>query len=83
MAYRLFVANLQQDQRKVKNYEPKFSYILAELFKISPQKSCFLDCWKTSSVFPVYKKFGQRWIAKTCCPVSLLSEVSKYWETYK
>ena len=37
----LFVVNLQQDRRIVKNYEPKLSYILAELFKMSPQKSCF------------------------------------------
>ena len=38
----------------VRNYEPELSYILAELFKCL-KESCFPDCWKISSVVPVFK----------------------------
>ena len=42
--YGLYIYSLQiynKTGERVKNYEPKLSYILAELFKMSPQKSCF------------------------------------------
>ena len=32
----------------LKNCEPEFSYILAELFSKCLKESCFLDCWKVS-----------------------------------
>ena len=37
----------------LKNCEPEFSYILAELFNKCLQEFCFPDCWKVSSVAPV------------------------------
>ena len=40
----------------LKNCEPELSYILAELFNICLKESCFPDCWKVSSVVPVFKK---------------------------
>ena len=36
----------------LKNFEPELSYILAKLFNKCLKESCFLDCWKVSSVVP-------------------------------
>ena len=41
---------------------------------------CFPDCWKVSSVVPVFKNVGERNTAKNYRPVSLLSVVSKVIE---
>ena len=49
----------------VKKCEPERSYILAELFNKCLKESCFPDCWKVSSVVPVFKNVGERWTAKT------------------
>ena len=54
----------------LKNCEPEFSYILAEL----PY------CWKVSSVVFVFKNVWEMSTAKNYCPVSLLSVVSKVFE---
>ena len=64
----------------LKNCEPELSYILAELFNKCLKESCFLDCWKVSSVVPVFKNVGERSTAKNYRPVSLLSVVSKVFE---
>ena len=64
----------------LKNCEPELSYILAELFSKCLKESCFLDCWKVSSVVPVFKNVGERSTAKNYRPVSLLSVVSKVFE---
>ena len=64
----------------LKNCEPELSYILAELFNKFLKESCFPDCWKVSSVVPVFKNIGERSTAKNYCPVSLLSVVSKVFE---
>ena len=40
------------------------------------KESCFSDCWKVSSVVPVW----ERCTAKNYRPVSLLSVVSKFFE---
>ena len=64
----------------LKNCEPEISYILAELFNKCLKKSCFPDCWKVSSVVPVFKNVGERSIAKNYHPVSLLSVVSIVFE---
>ena len=55
----------------LKNCEPELSYILAELFNKCLKESCFPDCWKVSSVVPVFKNAGERSTAKNYCPVSL------------
>ena len=64
----------------LKNCEPELSYILAKLFNKCLKEFCFPDCWKISSVVPVFKNVGQRSTAKNYCPVSLLSVVSKVFE---
>ena len=64
----------------LKNCEPELSHILAKLFNNCLKKSCFPDCWKVSSVIPVFKNFGERSTAKNYRPVSLLSVVSKVFE---
>ena len=48
----------------LKNYEPELSSILAELFSKCLKESCFPDCWKVSSVVPVFKNVGERSTAK-------------------
>ena len=64
----------------LKNGEPELSYILTKLFNKCLKESCFPDCWKVSSVVPVFKNVGERSTAKNYHPVSLLSEVSKVFE---
>ena len=63
----------------LKNCEPELSYILAEFFNNCLKECCFSDCWKVSTVVPVFKNVGER-SAKIYCPVSLLSVVSKVFE---
>ena len=64
----------------LQNCEPELSYILAKLFNKCLKESCFPECWKVSSVVPVFKNVGERYTAKNYCPVSLLSVVSKVFE---
>ena len=64
----------------LKNCEPELLYILAKLFNKCLKESCFPDCWKVSSVVPVFKNVGERSTAKNYRPVSLLSVVSKVFE---
>ena len=58
----------------------ELSYILAELFNKCQKESCFPDCWKVSSVVPVFKIVGERSTAKNCRSASLLSVVSNVFE---
>ena len=46
----------------------------------SAEEFCFPDCWKVSSVVPVFKNVGERSTAKNYHPVSLFSVVSKVFE---
>ena len=63
------------------NCEPELSHIPAELFDDKCLKEfCFPDCWKVSSMVPVFKNVGERSTAKNYHPVSLLSVVSKVFE---
>ena len=64
----------------LKNCELQLSYILAELFNKCLTDSCFPDCWKVSSVVPVFKNVGKSSTAKNYHPVSLLSVVGKVLE---
>ena len=64
----------------LRNCEPEFSYILAELFNKCLRESCFPDCWNVSLVVPVFKNIGEKSTAKNYGPVSLLSVVSKVFE---
>ena len=49
----------------LKNCGPELSYILAELFNKCLKDSCFPDCWKNSSVVPVFKNVGESLQLKT------------------
>ena len=64
----------------LKNYGPELSFILTELFNKCLKESCFPDCWKVSSIVPIFKNIGKRPAAKNYRPVSLLSVVSKVYE---
>ena len=64
----------------LKSCEPEFSYILAELFNKCLKESCFSDCWKVSSVLPVFKNVRERFTAKHYRPINLLSVFSKAFE---
>ena len=64
----------------LKSCESELSYILTKLFNMCLEESCFPDCWKVSSVVPVFKNVGERSTAKNYCPVSLLSVVNKVFE---
>ena len=64
----------------VRNCEPKLSYMLAELLNTCLKQSCFSDCWKVTSLVPVFKNVGERSIAKNYDPVSVLFVVSKVLE---
>ena len=44
------------------------------------KESCFPDCWKVSSVVPVFKNVGERSTGKNYHPVSLPFVVSKVFE---
>ena len=56
----------------VKNCEPENSYTLAELSIMCLKQSRFPDCWKISSVVPVFKNVGEGSTTKNYRPVSLL-----------
>ena len=58
----------------LKNCEPELSYILAKLFNKCLKGSCFPDCWKVSSVVPVFKNVGESSTAKNYQPVSKVFE---------
>ena len=64
----------------LKNCETELSCILAELFNKWLKESCFPNCWKVSSVVPVFRNVVERSTAKIYHPVSLLSVVSKVFE---
>ena len=61
----------------LKNWELELSYILAKIFNKHLKESCFPDCWKVSSVVPVFKNLGEGSTSKNYRPVSHLSVVRK------
>ena len=64
----------------LKDSEPELFCITAELFNNCLKDSCFPDCWKVSSVAPVFKNIMERSTDKNYRPVSLFSVVSKVFE---
>ena len=56
----------------LKNCELELPYILAELFNRCLKEPCFPDCWKVSSVVPVFKNGGERSAKKVNQTTSLL-----------
>ena len=67
---------------KALNCEPELLNRLAELFNMCLKESHFQDCWKVSSVVPVFKNVGERSTAKNYCPVCLFSVVSKVFQIF-
>ena len=55
----------------LKNCGLELSYILAELFNKCVKESCFPDCWKVSSVVPVFKNVRERSTSKNYHLVSV------------
>ena len=56
----------------LKNGELELLYIPAEHFNISLEESCFPDCWKVSSVVPVFKNVGKGLQLKTTTLLAFL-----------
>ena len=59
----------------LKNYEAETSYIIAELFNIVLRESCFLGCWKVSSVVLAFSNVKERCTAKSYNPVTVFAVV--------
>ena len=64
----------------LKNFEPELSYIIAEFFSMCLKGCSFPDCWRVSSVVPVFKNVGEKSTAKNYHSVSFLSVVSKVFK---
>ena len=58
----------------LENCEPELSYTLAELCNKCLKEPCFPDCWKVSSMVPVFKNARESSTAKT---YRLVSAVGK------
>ena len=55
----------------LKNYDPKLSYMLADLFNKCFKETYFPDCWKVSSVVPMFKNVWKRSVTKNSHPLGL------------
>ena len=65
----------------LKNFELNFIHtVLAGISNMCLKESCFPDCWKVSSMVPVFKNIGERSTAKNYHPTSLFSVVSEVFE---
>ena len=64
----------------LKNCEPIFSHILAELFNTCLKESCFPYCRKVSSGISVFKNVEERSTAKNYHSVSILSAATEVFD---
>ena len=66
----------------LKNCKPELSYILAELFNMCLKESCFPDCWKVSSVVPVFKNVEEGLLLKTTAQLVFFLWLVKYLKNF-
>ena len=66
----------------LKMYSPEFSPVLAKLYNKCLSESCFLSCWKSSSVVPVFEDVGERSDPGKYRPISLLPIISWIFESF-
>ena len=66
----------------LKMCSPELSPVLAKLYNKCLAESCFLSCWKSSSVVPVFRNDGERSDPGKHRPVSLLPIISKISESF-
>ena len=64
----------------LKNCEPEFSHILAELFNRCLKESCFPYCRKVSSGISVFKNVEERSSAKNYHSASILSAITEVFD---
>ena len=62
----------------LKKCDPELPYVLAELFNNCLKESCLADCWKVSSMVPIFKNIGERSTAKNYCSVEILQLRAKF-----
>ena len=65
----------------LKNHSAELSPVLSKLFNKCIRQACFPNSWKRYSVCPIFKNSGERCDPSKYRPISLLSIISKVFES--